>query len=63
MDKLITVSHAIDIVREVGGCDTEKCKKPYREPCYDDCLVMQIVRALSDANADAVLVAVEARLY
>ena len=57
MDKLITVSHAIHIVQDVAGCF--KCEI---SACPDSCKAMEIICKLSDADADAVLVAVEARL-
>lgn len=59
MDKLITVDHAIRIV-DSWVCT--KCKKQIDRICPSDCEILVIKYKLSDADADAVLVAVEARL-
>lgn len=59
MDKLITVDHALRIV-DVLGC--KKCKKQIERVCPSDCEILQIKYKLAESDADAVLVAVEARL-
>ena len=59
MDKLITVSHALKIV-EILGC--KKCEKRIDRVCPSDCEIMQIKYKLADADADAVLVAIQTEL-
>ena len=59
MDKLITVDHAICIVDD---CCCKNCKKQIDRICPSDCEILEIKYKLSTAEADAVLVAVEARL-
>ena len=59
MDKLITVSHALKIV-EILGC--KKCEKQIERVCPSDCEVLQIKYKLAEADADAVLAAIDVRL-
>ena len=59
MDKLITASKAIDIVAD---CCCKDCKKVIKGKCPEDCAILSAKITLFEANADAVLVAVEARL-
>ena len=59
MDKLITVDRAVRIVTE---CECKDCKRQIERICPSDCKILQIKCALVEADADAVLVAVEARL-
>ena len=59
MYKLITVSHALKIV-EILGC--KKCEKQIERVCPSDCEVLQIKYKLAEADADAVLAAIDVRL-
>lgn len=59
MDKLITTDHALRIV---DNCCCKNCKKQIDRTCPSDCKILEVKYKLSTVDADALFVAVEARL-